>query len=330
MRKINLLAGAAAALLLLTGCGAVNTGTQSPENSASGEIPRPESCDSENPYVAVALPNLTNPYYVAMQQGFEAAAEENGFDVEVQIADDDDAEQLAQVQAMLQKQPCALALNAVKSEPAAAIVAAANEAGVPVFTVNVAVSPESLEAQGAEIVQYLGANNYAGGQQMAERVLEDLGEDAELKIGFVTEPDEVPTVERDKGFEEAIAASPNAEVVARVDGNVKPDDSLQVTTEMLSGNPDINLIFASTGPGTYGALQALSGNEDVILYGFCASEEPLAGVYQGCVAQEPESYGRQVVEQIRGWVDGDTPESEILLDLKVFGEGETPAPGEVG
>lgn len=50
-----------------------------------------------------------------MKNGFEKGGEANGFDVEVQIAGDDDAQQLSQVQAMLQKQPCALALNPVKS-----------------------------------------------------------------------------------------------------------------------------------------------------------------------------------------------------------------------
>lgn len=324
-----LLAVPAALLLLLAACNAVDTGTGTPTDDG-GEIPRPESCDADSPLIAVALPNLTNPYYVAMQQGFEDAAADAGFEVQVQIANDDDAQQLSQVQAMLQQQPCALALNAVKSEPGAAIVAAANEAGVPVFTVNVGVDPDALESQGASIVQYLGADNYAGGQQMAEQVLADMGADADLRIGFVTEPDETPTVTRDQGFTDAIGENANAEVVASVDGNVKPDDSLRATTEMLSGNPDINVIFASTGPATYGALQALGDRTDVALYGFCAAEEAVEAPYDGCVAQEPASYGAQVIEQISGWIDGGTPEPEILLPLKVFGAGETPGPGEVG
>lgn len=303
-----------------------------PASTAAGAIPRPAACDAESPFIAVALPNLTNPYYVAMKKGFEDAAAAAGFTAEIQIADDDDANQLAQVQSMLQKEPCALALNAVKSEPAAAIVKAANDAGVPVFTVNVIVSPEALADQGATIVQYLGADNKAGGTQMAEQVLKDLGADATLNVGFVTEPDEVPTVLRDQGFEEGISANPNAKVVAKVDGNVKPDDSLKVTGEMLQGNPDINVIFASTGPGTYGALQSLqsSGNDKVSLYGFCASEEPLEGVYKGCVAQEPEVYGGDVIAQIKDWLGGATPAPEVLKPLKLFTTGQTPAPGEVG
>lgn len=324
--------------LLLSACVAATPAAAPAEPEAAAEapaeagIPRPEACDAENPFIAVALPNLTNPYYVAMQQGFEDAAAEAGFEVEIQIADNDDAQQLAQVQAMLLKKPCALALNGVKSEPAAAIVKSANDAGVPVFTVNVIVSEEALIDQDATIVQYLGADNKAGGSQTAEMILEDLGADAPMKIGFVTEPDEVPTLVRDGGFEETIASNPNAEIVAKVDGNVKPDDSLQATLEMLQGNPDINVIFANTGPGAYGALQAVQslGRDDVLVYGFCASEEPLTEIYPGCVAQEPYDYGARVIGQISEWLDGATPEVEILRPLKTFRTGETPAPGEVG
>ena len=133
-------------------------------------------------------------------------------------------------------------------------------------------------------------------------ILEDLGADAPMKIGFVTEPDEVPTLVRDGGFEETIASNPNAEIVAKVDGNVKPDDSLQATLEMLQGNPDINVIFANTGPGAYGALQAVQslGRDDVLVYGFCASEEPLTEIHPGCVAQEPYDYG--AIGQISEWL----------------------------
>lgn len=337
MRRPTLSIAALAALTLITtACGAVDTGTgtsgagDTAGDGAAAEAALPESCSGENPYVAVSLPNLTNPYYVAMKRGFEEGGEANGFDVEVQVANDDDAQQLAQVEAMLQKNPCALALNPVKSEPAAGIVKAANDAGVPVFTVNVIVDEEALTAQGATIVQYLGADNEAGGRQMGEKVLADLGADTELNVGFITEPDERPVVIRDEGFTTALEANPNATVVAQVDGNVKPDDSLRVAGEMLQGNPGINVIWASTGPATYGAIQALDGRTDVKVYGFCASEEPLTGVYAGCVAQEPEIYGQKVTEQIRAYVDGEDIEAEILLPLKEFTAGETPAPGEVG
>jgi ribose transport system substrate-binding protein len=333
--KITPLARATAlASLFALALASCSTGVDDPASTPGGDagsIPRPAACDEAQPYIAVALPNLSNPYYIAMKAGFEQAGADNGFDVEVQIADDDDATQLAQAQAMIQKKPCAFALNAVKSEPGAAIVKAANDAGIPVFTVNVTLSEEALADQGATIVQYLGADNVAGGRQSAEAMLKDFGADASLKIGFITEPDEVPVLLRDQGFEDAIAVNPNAEVVAKVDGNVKVDDSMTVTTDMLAGNPDINAVFASTGPAAYGALQAIQTlGKDVKVYGFCAAEEPLTDLYPFCVAQEPEDYGKRVVEQIKGWLGGDTPPAEILRPLKEFFSGETPGPGEVG
>lgn len=329
--SIPLTALAGLALVSATACGAVDTGTASGDSSAksSGTAARPAACDEDTPFLAVALPNLTNPYYVAMKKGFQEGGKAAGFKTEVQIAGDDDTQQLSQVQAMLQKKPCALALNAVKSEPAAALVKAANDAGVPVFTVNVIVDPDALKTQGASIMQYLGADNAAGGKQIAEQLLKDEGADAKLSVGLITEPDEVPVVVRDKGFKDGIASDSNAKVVASVDGNVKPDDSLKATTELLQGNPGVNVLFASTGPAAYGALQAVDG-KDVKVYGFCAADEPLTATYPACVAQEPEDYGKRVVEQVKGWIDGDTPDKEILRPLKLFVKGQTPGAGEVG
>jgi ribose transport system substrate-binding protein len=330
-RRITLAAGLLGAALTLSACGsAISTGAAAPPaTGANGAAAKPAACDGGNPFLAVALPNLTNPYYVAMKRGFEDEGKAANFTVEVQIANDDDATQLAQVQSLLQKKPCALALNPVKSEPAAAMVKAANDAGVPVFTVNVTVSPEAMKDQGASVVQYLGADNVAGGKQVADQVLKDFGTDAQLNIGFVTEPDEVPTQQRDQGFEQAIAADPNAKVIAKVDGNVKPDDSLKATTELISGNPGINVIYANTGPAVYGALQAVAG-KNIKVYGFCAADQALTASYPGCAAQEPEDYGKRVVDQVRAWVGGTAPQAEILRPLKLFTAGQTPAPGQVG
>lgn len=334
LRKVLALSSLTA--LSLAGCGAVDTGTGAEAESSGGEgtaaeVPAPEACSQKGALVSVLLPNQTNPYYVAMKEGFETAAAEKGFKAEVQIAEDDDAQQLAQAEAALQKNPCALALNPVKSEPAAAIVKAANDAGVPVFTVNVIVDESALSAQGGTIMQYLGADNKAGGSQVAEMVLEDMGKDAELNIGFVTEPDEVPVAIRDEGFTETISGNPNAKVVAKVDGNVVATDSLSVTSDMLQGNPDLNVIFASTGPAAQGAIEAVkAAGRDVKVYGFCAPDLATDDLYPGCVAQEPADYGKRVIEQIRSFVDGETPEAEILRELKAFRHGETPAPGEVG
>jgi ribose transport system substrate-binding protein len=267
-----------------------------------------------------------------MRKGFIDGAKELGFEVDVQIAGNSDATQLSQVEAFVQQDMCALALNGVKSGPAAASVAAAYRAGIPVFTVNVIVSQPDIEAQGAEIVTYVGADNTAGGRQIGEEVLADYGETAELVVGIVTEPSEIPTVKRTEGFKAALSVNPNVRYAQEVDGNVKPDDSLRVTTEMLQANPDIDIIWADTGPHAQGALQAVKSlGSQAKVYGFAIAEHPIEELYPAAAAQEPYEYAKIVLQQIKNYLEGKDVPKEILQPLKIFNEiGQKPAPGEVG
>jgi ribose transport system substrate-binding protein len=290
----------------------------------------PKSCQSGTPLIGVALPNTTNPYYVAMRQGFIDGAKELGFQVNIQIANDDNEAQLGQVEGFIQQGICALALNGVKSGPAAAEAAAAYKAGIPVFTVNVIVSEKDLAAQHAEIVDYVGADNFAGGKQIGEQVLKDYGPDAKLVIGIVTEPNEVPTVQRSNGFKSVFAGNPNVKVVQEVNGLVKPDVSLQKTTEMLEAHPDINLIWADTGPAAQGALRAVKSlNANAKVYGFAISEFPIEALYPAAAAQEPYEYAKITLKQIRDYLDGKEVPKQVLRPLKIITHGK-PAPGEVG
>ena len=303
--------------------GAAQTGT-----TTASDLP--ESCDADTPLLGVSLPDTTNPYYVAMQAGFVETGKDAGFDVKVAIADDDDSNQLAQVQSFIQQGVCAVALNPVSSGPSAAIVKALNEAGIPVFTVNVLVSQKDLDAQDASVIQFVGADQAQGGEVQAEQVLEDMGSTA-VVAGIVGFPDSVTTNQRDEGFEKALGDG--GEVRTTVNGKVDPNVSLQVTTDMLQGNPDINVVFGDTGPGTLGALQAVNQlglSDKVSVYGFCAAETALEGAYKGCAAQEPYDYAKIVVESIQSYLAGDEIERSILRPLKTFVSGQTPGEGLLG
>ncbi len=317
-----------------TGSTAAPSNGASSASGAAGSNMIPTSCKSGKPILGVSLPNTVNPYYIAMRDSFEKNGSTAGFDVKVAIAADNDSTQLSQVQSFVDAKVCAIALNGVNSGPAAASAALAYRAGIPVFTVNVIVSPDDLKAQGAKIVQYVGADQAQGGQVMGEAVLADLGKDAKIVVGIGGDPDQIPTNQRDAGFAKALASNPNAKVVQTVNTKVDPNVSLQVITEMLQGKPDINVVFADTGPATVGAIQAikqlnLSGK--VVLYGFCAADQALdATLYRGCSAQEPADYANIVVKNVKTYLDGGTVQAEQLVPVKVFSEGQKPKPGEVG
>jgi ribose transport system substrate-binding protein len=317
--------------LLLAGASALTLGLSAA--GAAQAVDLPASCSQANPTVGVALPNTVNPYYVAMQDSFKTHGAELGFKINMAIANDSDSNQLSQIDAFVQQGVCAVVLNAVNSGPGAASVKALNDAGIPVFTVNVSISEDDLKAQGGSFVQYVGPDQVAGGRQIGEQAIKDLGKDAPIIVGIVGDPDQIPTNQRDQGFKDAISANPNAKVVQTVNSKVDPNVSLQVASDMLQGHPDINVIWADTGPGAVGSLQAIQqqGKADTVkLYAFCAADTALTSTYAACAAQEPADYARIALDNLKKYLAGETVPHEDLQQTKMFVNGQKPGPGEVG
>jgi ribose transport system substrate-binding protein len=293
----------------------------------------PESCKAAKPVIGVTLPSTTNPYYIAMRDSFLKHGAELGYDIKVAIANDSDSTQLSQVEAFAQQGVCAVALNAVNSGPGAASVRALNAASIPVFTVNVIVSEDDLKAQNASYVEYVGADQIEGGKVIGEQIIKDLGDKASVILGIVGDPDQITTIQRDKGLKDVLATNPNAKILQTVNGKVDPNVSLQVAGDLLQAHPDLNVIWADTGPHAVGALQAITqqGKADTVkLYAFCAADTALTPTYAACAAQEPADYARIVLDNMKTFLGGGTVPVKVLQPLKVFINGQKPGPGEVG
>jgi len=335
IRRATLVTTVLASAVVLTVAGCSNPGKNSTSSSGSaGASTLPSSCKNKKPTLGVALPNTVNPYYIAMRRSFLDNGAKAGFDVKVAIANDSDSTQLSQVQSFVQQSFCVIALNGVNSGPAASAVAIASRAGIPVFTVNVNTNPDDIKRQNASIVQYVGADQVGGGKAMGEAVLKDLGAKAKIVAGIGGDPDQLPTNQRDQGFKDALSADSNASVVTTVNTKVDPNVSLQTITEMLQGNPSINVVFADTGPAAVGAIQAikqLNKAGTVSLYAFCAANTALDNtLYRGCAAQEPAQYAQMVVQNMKSYLGGQKVQPTVLVPVKVFTSGQTPGPGEVG
>jgi ribose transport system substrate-binding protein len=268
--------------------------------------------------LGVALPNLTNPYYVAMKKSFETNGAAHGFTVKVLIADNDDAKQLSQVQSFIQQGVHAVALNCVSSGPCVASVSELNKAKIPVFTVNLLPDPKALKEQNLTVVQAVQTDQRAGGKYIGEQLLKDLGPDGGAIVGIVGEPTAVAANMRDAGFKEAVAANPKVKVVALVNGKVEETTSLKVTTEMLQGNPQINVVYSDTEPAALGALAAIKqlGRNEVKLYAFVDKigvKHIAENTYLKAGAiQEPAKLAQIQVANIKKFLAGD--KLEPLVD----------------
>ena len=122
-------------------------------------------------------------------------------------------------------------------------------------------------------------------------------------------------------------------MVGTLNGKVDPNVSLQVAGDMLQGHPDINIIWADTGPHAVGALQAITQQGkagSVKLYAFCAADTALTPTYAACAAQEPADYARILLDNLKKYLGGADVPAQVLQPLKIFTNGQKPGPGEVG
>ncbi len=261
--------------------------------------------------LGVSLPNLTNPYYVAMKKSFEENGVKQGFEVRVLIADNDDAKQLSQIQTLVQQGVAAVALNCVSSGPCVASVSELNQAKIPVFTINLLPDQEGLKAENLKVEQAVQTDQKAGGAYIGKQLLADIGAEGKAVIGIVGEPTSVSANARDAGFKEALASNPNVKFVALVNGKVEETTSLKVTTEMLQGNPDITVVYSDTEPSALGAIAAIQqlGRDDVKLYAFVDKLgvkhiEDNTTLKAGAI-QEPAKLAQIQVENIKKFLDGE-------------------------
>ncbi|EHH03556.1 MAG: substrate-binding domain-containing protein [Brucella sp.] len=267
--------------------------------------------------LGVALPNLTNPYYVAMKKSFEENGAKQGFEVRVLIADNDDAKQLSQVQTLAQQGVSAVALNCVSSGPCVASVSELNQAKIPVFTINLLPDPAGLKAENLKVEQAVQTDQKAGGVYIGQQLLKDIGADGKAVIGIVGEPTSVAANARDEGFKEALASNPNVKFVALVNGKVEETTSLKVTTEMLQGNPDITVVYSDTEPSALGAIAAIEqlGRNDVKLYAFVdklgVKHIQDNTILKAGAIQEPAKLAQIQVENINKFLNGEKLEPVI-------------------
>jgi ribose transport system substrate-binding protein len=268
--------------------------------------------------LGVALPNLTNPYYVAMKKSFEDAGAAAGFEVKVLIAENDDAKQLSQVQSFIQQKVDAVALNSCSSGPGVASVAELNKANIPVFTINLLPDPDGLKQQNATVIQGVQTDQKMGGRYIGEQLLKDLGANGTAVIGIVGEPTAVAATLRDVGFKEVVTTNPNIKVVALVNGKVEETTSLKVTTEMLQGNPQMNVVFSDTEPAAIGASAAITQlglKGKVTLYAYI-DKEGVKQIQDGSILkagaiQEPAKLAQIEVANIKKYLDGEKLEPMI-------------------
>jgi ABC-type sugar transport system substrate-binding protein len=227
------------------------------------------------------------PFFVHMMNIAQAKADELGIDLIQLDGQDNTATQVAGLETMIAQGVDGIVISPREVEALAPAIQAVTDAGIPIVTVDRAVT-------GADTLGHVGADNVRGGEIQGEYLLSllpDGGQVIELQ-GTVGAS---PAIDRSAGFNAAIADHPEIEVVFQQTAEFRRDTGLTVTEQALQANPDVAAIVCGNDDMCFGAAEAASGlGIDVPIIGFDALPEALQAVQDGTFAATVDQWpGRQ-------------------------------------
>ncbi|MFB1049878.1 ribose ABC transporter substrate-binding protein RbsB [Paraliobacillus sp. JSM ZJ581] len=273
--------------------------------------------ESEDVTVGFSVSTLNNPFFVSLRDGTEAAAKEAGFKVITSDAQDDPTTQLSDIEDMLQQDIDVLLINPVDSEAVVSAVELANEAGVPVITVD-------RSADAGEVVAHVASDNVAGGEMAGEYIASQLEEQGKL-VEIEGVPGASATRERGAGFHNVVDELDDLEVVANQTANFDRTEGLTVMENILQGKANINAVFAHNDEMALGALEAIESaglSEEITVVGFDAIDDAVKAVENGelgaTIAQQPELIGAEAVKAAQKIINDEEVEETIPVELELI------------
>jgi ribose transport system substrate-binding protein len=265
--------------------------------------------------LSLVISTLNNPFFVSLKQGAEGAAGTAGVKLVVLDAQDDSAKMTAAMEDLIQKKVDAILVNPTDSDAVTPSILKANEAGIPVFTID-------RGASGGKVVCHIASDNEAGGKMAGEflaKTLEEKGNVVEL-VGI---PGTSAARDRGKGFNDAVAAFPGIKIVAAQAADFSRDKGLKVFENILQAQPDIAGVFAHNDEMILGAIAAAeaAGRKGIVFVGFDAVNDAVAAVKDGklaaTVAQQPALMGAMGVEKAVAFLGGEALPEFIPVPLQL-------------
>lgn len=285
-------------------------------NGNSSEDSKDTGSKDDSVKIGLSISTLNNPFFVTLKEGAEKKAKEEGIDITTVDAQNDPAKQVSDVEDLIQKGIDVLLINPTDSAAITAAIESANNAGIPVITVD-------RSAEGGEVVAHIASDNEAGGKMAGEYLVEQLGGSGKV-IELEGIPGSSAARERGKGFNEAVAAASGIEIAAKQPANFDRTQGLSVMENLLQSNKDIQAVFAHNDEMALGAVEALkaAGLDKVIVVGFDATDDAVKAVEEGTmaatVAQKPEMIGQQAVETAIQVKNGEEVEEFIPVELELI------------
>ena len=279
--------------------------------------------------IGISVLTLTNPFFGTIADTITAEVKKEGYETIVVAGELDVKKQESQVEDFITRGCSAIVLCPCDSKAIGPAIQKANSAGIPVFTVDIGcLAPE------AKVVSHIATDNYGGGKQAGEAMIEALaGQGGKVVILDLVKVESCQL--RVKGFKEVIAAhnDKNADrkivIVDELPGDGDRERGFKATQDALQAHDDLAGIFAINDPsalGAYGALKQAEKTAQVKIIGFDGQDIGKEAIRDGKIYADPIQYpdrmGVLTAQSIIKYFDGERIPPEQLIPTELYRQAD--------
>ena len=267
--------------------------------------------------VGLLVYNDKNEFIQKLIAGAQAKCDEYGYKLVTYSADKDAATEMTNMEDVISLSPDVILYNPVDSDAAEATVALANEAGIPVITVD-------RVANGGTVVSHVASDNVYGGKLAGEYIVELLGEAGGQVVEIKGQAGTSAARDRGEGFHSVVDGNTSIQVVVSQIGNWDKAEGMSIMENALQAYPDIKAVFAHNDTMAMGAMEAAqaAGRTDIYIVGFDADDDAVQAVKDGklaaTIAQQPELMGGRAVELAYQYLNGQTVSEAEAVEVTLI------------
>jgi|GEM_PF-116106 len=293
--------------------------TEAAATEAATTAAAPAGEGAKKPKIALVTINQQALFFNQMNDGAQKAADAGGAELIIFNANNDPAAQNTAIENYVQQGVDALIIVAIDVNGVKPALEAAKAAGIPIAAVD-AVIPD-----GPQNVQ-VGVDNKGAGADIGKffdaYVTSNMSGTA--NIGIVGALNSAIQNLRTDGFNAAIAGNSGIKVVATVDGRNIQDNAMTAAENLITGNPDLNAVYATGEPALIGAIAAVesqNAQDKVKIFGWDLTAQAIKAIDGGyltaVVQQDPATEGKVAVESLLKLLKGEKVDAQMNVPITI-------------
>ncbi|MCB2009322.1 MAG: substrate-binding domain-containing protein [Geminicoccaceae bacterium] len=282
----------------------------------------------DKPVVALIPGLTTDAFYITMEKGAQAAADELGAELIFQGGPEfNPTVQVPVLQAVTARQPDAILIAPTDKQQLIAPMKQAFDAGIRIITVDTFIDDGVYQdgaGEGDFPLSYVASDNVLGGEMAGDALAKAIGEEGKVYVSNV-KPGISTTDQREEGFKKAMADYPNIEVLETQFNDDDANKAAAQVQAVFARNPDLKGVFGANLFSAIGAadgVKALGKTGEIRVVAFDTPtrivDDIKSGLIDMAIAQHPYDIGYEGVKAAVAAINGETIETSIGTGFTVM------------